>query len=64
METVRITSPDLNQRTALERARGRIVIGAFLFIALFGVLTLKLVWATIVAPIHPSAAQIAAMTPK
>ena len=63
METVRITSPDLDQRAALERARGRVVIGAFLFIGLFGVLTLKLIWATVVAPIYPSPAQIAAMTP-
>lgn len=64
METVRITGPDLDQRAALERARGRMVVGAFLFICLFSVLALKLVWATIVAPIHPSAAQIAAMAPK
>ena len=64
METVRITGSDLSQRATLERARGRIVVGALLFICLFSVLALKLVWATVVAPIHPSAAQIAAMTPK
>ncbi len=64
METVRVTSPDLDQRTTLERARGRVVIGAFLFIGLYSVLALKLIWATVVAPIHPSAAQIAAMTPQ
>lgn len=64
METVRVTAPDLDQRGALERARGRVVIGAFLFIGLFSLLGLKLIWATVVEPIHPSAAQIAAMTPK
>ncbi|MDE1906689.1 MAG: hypothetical protein KGH75_09615, partial [Rhodospirillales bacterium] len=35
METVRITGPDLDQRAALERARGRMVVGAFMFICLF-----------------------------
>ena len=64
MEMVRVTTPDLDQRAALERARGRLVVGAFLFICLFSVLALKLIWATIVAPIHPSSAQIAAMTPR
>ncbi len=64
MEAVRITGSDLNQRSALERARGRVVVGAFLFIGLFSVLTLKLIWATVVSPIFPSQAQIAAMTPK
>lgn len=64
IETVRITSPDLDQRTALERARGRVVISAFLFIGLFSVVGLKLIWATVVDPIYPSPAQIAAMTPQ
>ena len=63
-EQVRVTGSDLDQRGALERARGRLVIGAFVFIGLFSLLGLKLIWATVVAPIHPSAAQIAAMTPQ
>ncbi|WP_298215237.1 penicillin-binding protein 2 [Acidocella sp.] len=57
-------APPPDQRGALERARERVVIAAFLFIFLFGALGLKLIWATVVDPIHPSPAQIAAMTPQ
>ena len=64
MEHVRVTGSDLDVRGALERARGRLVILAFGFIGLFSLLTLKLVWAMVIAPIFPSSAQIAAMTPQ
>ncbi|MGE4482327.1 peptidoglycan D,D-transpeptidase FtsI family protein [Acidocella sp.] len=64
METVRVTGPDLIRRGAIERARGRMVIAAFLFIGLYSLVALKLIWATVVNPIHPSPAQIAALTPK
>ncbi len=64
VEMGRIASPDLNQRAVLERTRGRLVMLAFSFVGLFCLLALKLTWATIIDPIHPSPAQIAAMTPK
>lgn len=64
MQHVKVTGSDLDVRGALERARGRLVIVAFLFVGLFVLLTLKLIWATVVSPIFPSAAQIAAMTPQ
>lgn len=64
MEHVRVTGSDLDVRGALERARGRLVIIAFCFVGLFALLTLKLVWAMVIAPIFPSPAQIAGLTPQ
>ena len=63
MEHVRVTSPELDQRVALDRARKRILVAACLFIGLYFVLGLKLTWSTVVDPKLPSAAQIAAMQP-
>jgi cell division protein FtsI (penicillin-binding protein 3) len=63
MEHVRVTSPELDQRAALDKARKRILIAACLFIGLYFVLGLKLTWSTVVDPKLPSAAQIAAMQP-
>jgi len=63
MEHVRVTSPELDTRVALDRARKRILIAACLFIGLYFVLGLKLTWSTVVDPKLPSAAQIAAMQP-
>ena len=63
MEHVRVTSPELDQRAALDRARKRILVAACLFVGLYFVLGLKLTWSTVVDPKLPSAAQIAAMQP-
>jgi cell division protein FtsI (penicillin-binding protein 3) len=63
VEHVRITGSDLDQRAALERARGRIVIAAFLFIGLYAVLGVKLTWSTVIDPKLPSTAQLQAMQP-
>ncbi len=63
MEHVRVTSPELDQRAALERARKRILAAACVFIGLYVLLGLKLTWSTVVNPKFPSAAQIAAMQP-
>jgi cell division protein FtsI (penicillin-binding protein 3) len=63
MEHVRVTSPELDTRHALDRARKRILIAACLFVGLYFVLGLKLTWSTVVDPKLPSAAQIAAMQP-
>jgi len=64
MENVRVTAPDLDQRAALERARGRVVIMALLFIGLYTVLAGKLTWSSVIRPILPSTAQIQAMQPQ
>ncbi|MDD2704982.1 MAG: hypothetical protein PHU07_06600 [Acidocella sp.] len=64
MENVRVTAPDLDQRAALARARGRVVIMAMLFIGLYTVLAGKLIWASVIHPILPSNAQIQAMQPQ
>ncbi|HUW80163.1 MAG TPA: penicillin-binding transpeptidase domain-containing protein, partial [Acidocella sp.] len=64
MEHVRITSPDLDQRAALETARGRVLIAALLLSSMFGVLILRLTYATIIHPILPSASVLAAMQPE
>jgi cell division protein FtsI (penicillin-binding protein 3) len=56
METVRITAPDLARRAALERTRQRLVFAAGAFSLLFGAVTAKLTWATVLFPMPPSAA--------
>lgn len=64
MENVRVTAPDLDQRRALDKARGRMVIAALLFMGLYAGVGAKLTWSTVVRPLLPSAAQIAAMQPQ
>ena len=63
MEHVRVTAPDLAQRAIIEKARGRWLIGAALFTGLYAVLALRLTYATILHPVLPAPAQIAAMLP-
>jgi cell division protein FtsI (penicillin-binding protein 3) len=63
VEHVRITSPELTQRAILEKARGRMVIVALTLAGLFAVVALRLTDVTIIHPILPSQAQIAAMQP-
>ncbi len=63
MEHVRVTAPDLDQRAVLEKARGRLAIGAFMFAALYAVLAFRLTYATILNPILPAPAVITAMRP-
>ena len=64
MEHVRVTAPDLDQRATLERARGRLVIAAFCFMGLYGVLAGKLAWSVVVHPVLPLPAQLAAIKPQ
>jgi cell division protein FtsI (penicillin-binding protein 3) len=64
MEHVRVTSPDLDQRARLERARGRLLIVALLFMGVYAVLALKLTDATIIHRIMPAQAVLAAMQPQ
>jgi cell division protein FtsI (penicillin-binding protein 3) len=52
---VRVTQPDLLRRAILERTRGRLVIAAFGFAGLFGVVALKLAMATVLNPAKAAA---------
>ncbi len=52
IENVRITAPDLARRATMERTRGRIVIAAVGFSALFAALGLKLAVATVILPMQ------------
>ncbi len=63
MEQVRITSPDLRRRAQLDKARQRMVISAFLFGLLYISLALRLAYATVIHPIRPTEAVLAAMQP-
>lgn len=53
-ETVRVTSPDLRQRAALEKSRGRLVVVAGVFLMLFLAVALRLADATIIDPMKPA----------
>ena len=64
MEHVRVTGSDLDQRATLERARRRVVAGAFAFIGLYALVALKLTWSTVIDPLHPSASQLQALRPQ
>jgi cell division protein FtsI (penicillin-binding protein 3) len=63
MEQVRVTAPDLAQRRAVEGSRSRLIFAALAFTLLYGVLALRLTWATILHPILPPPAVLAAMKP-
>lgn len=63
MEHVRVTSPDLARRAQMEKARRRVLYGAAAFTVLYGVLALRLTYATIWHPILPTQAVLNAMQP-
>ncbi|MBL6081452.1 penicillin-binding protein 2 [Belnapia sp. T18] len=50
---VRIAAPELAKRAQLEKTRGRLVIAAGGFAVLFGAVTLKLAFATLIDPMTP-----------
>ena len=60
---VRVTQPELMRRAILERTRGRLVIAAFGFAALFGVVALKLAFATVLDPAAPRRAAVLSRPP-
>ncbi len=63
MEHVRVTAPDLQRRAQMEKARQRMVVSACLFGGLYVVLALRLAYATVIHPVLPTAAVLAAMQP-
>ncbi len=64
MEHVRVTAPDLQRRAQMDKARRRMVIGAFLFGGLYIVLAGRLTYATVIHPILPTQAVLQAMQPQ
>jgi cell division protein FtsI (penicillin-binding protein 3) len=50
---VRIAAPELARRAQMEKTRGRLVIAAGGFAVLFGAVTLKLAFATLIDPMTP-----------
>jgi len=50
---VRVTQPDLQRRAQLERSRGRLVVAALGFGALFLAVGLKATWSTVISPAEP-----------
>jgi cell division protein FtsI (penicillin-binding protein 3) len=64
MEHVRVTAPDLARRAQMEKARRRMLVGAGMFSLLYIVLALRLTYATVIHPILPSQAVLAAMQPQ
>ncbi len=63
MEHVRVTGPDLQRRAQMEKARRRMVIGAFLFGGLYLVLAGRLTYATVIHPVRPTQAVLDALNP-
>ncbi len=63
METVRITAPDLARRALMERARGRLTLGALLFALLFGAVGVRLAFVTVIAPMEPRRAVVMPAVP-
>lgn len=57
MENVRVTTPDLLRRAALERTRSRLLFASAAFMLLFGAVAAKLTAATILFPMLPKPPQ-------
>jgi cell division protein FtsI (penicillin-binding protein 3) len=64
MEHVRVTTPDLKRRARLEKARKRMVVTAALFGGLYACLALRLAYATVIHPVRPTEAVLAALQPE
>lgn len=62
-QVVRVTQPDLARRAMLERTRGRLVLAALGFSALFGAVALKLAFATVLDPTEPRRAALLSRPP-
>ena len=60
---VRVTQPDLMRRAILERSRGRLVIAAIGFSAIFGVVAIKLSLATVLNPAEARRAAVLSRPP-
>jgi cell division protein FtsI (penicillin-binding protein 3) len=63
VEHVRVTTPDLARRAALGVLQKRMVFGLAGFMVIYGVLALRLIDVSVINPVHPDAAAIAAERP-
>ncbi len=63
MEHVRVTAPDLARRAVVETLHKRLIYGAVGFCLLFAVLAGRLIDVTVIHPIMPDPAVLAAMKP-
>lgn len=63
MEQVRVTAPDLARRAAIGVLHKRVIFGLAGFLLLYGVLAGRLIDVSIIHPLKPDAAAIAAQTP-
>lgn len=63
-ETVRLTSPDLRQRAALEKSRTRLVAVAAVFLMLFFAVAARLSFATLIDPMKPAPRVVQQFTPQ
>jgi cell division protein FtsI (penicillin-binding protein 3) len=63
-ETVRVTSPDLRRRAALEKSRARLVVVAGVFLLLFFAVAAKLTDATLISPMLPAPRVVEQFTPR
>lgn len=63
-ETVRVTSPDLRQRAALEKSRNRLIAVAAVFLMLFFAVAARLSFATIIDPMKPAPRVVQQFTPE
>ena len=52
MEHFHVTAAEKRRREAMERSRGRLVITAGLFAALFTVVCFRVAWVTVIHPVH------------
>jgi cell division protein FtsI (penicillin-binding protein 3) len=64
VEQVRVTGRDLARRGQIEKAHRRMVIAALVFGGLYVTLALRLAYATVIHPVRPAAAVLAAMQPQ
>ena len=63
MEHFNVTAVEQRRRAAIERSRGRLVIAAGLFAAMFTVVGFRVAWVTIVNPVHAKMAAHEIMPP-
>ena len=57
MEHFHVTAAEKRRREAMERSRGRLVITAGMFAAMFAVVCVRVAWVTVVHPVHAKLAR-------
>jgi cell division protein FtsI (penicillin-binding protein 3) len=57
MEHFQVTAAERRRREAIERSRGRLVIAAGLFAAMFTVVAFRVAWITVINPVHAKVAR-------